>query len=115
MNLVFDGRPVPWARVKRGKHGNAYTPPKQDRHRQDLALMLKKAAQGKKWKGPVALNIIFDYLAETTEITLTESYYRTKPTRPDLDNLVKQVLEAIEDSGVIEDDKQVVFVSAKKV
>jgi Holliday junction resolvase RusA-like endonuclease len=113
--VSYEGGPVAWARVKRNAKGQAYTPAKQKAHRTGLAWAIKAAAGKKKFAGSVAVNVQFDYENKLTSITITEAVEAGKTTRPDVDNLLKQVLEAIEESGVIEDDAQVVFVTARKV
>ena len=118
INFTFPGRPVPWARVKRGRNGHAYTPPKQKAHREELAWAIKEAAAGEELKGPVCVDVTFDYGHKHTNIKIysrgeKDEYYRTKI--PDVDNLLKQLLEAIEDSGVVGNDSQVASVRAEKV
>jgi Holliday junction resolvase RusA-like endonuclease len=115
VSLNYEGTPVAWARVKRNAKGQAYTPAKQKAHRTGLAWAIKAAAGRKKFAGPVAVNVWFDYQNKLTSITITEAIEAGKTTRPDVDNLLKQLLEAIEESGVIEDDAQVVFITARKV
>lgn len=111
----FEGRPVPWARVKRNAAGKSYTPAKQRDHQKTLAWAIKVAAENKKLDGAVAVNVLFDYERDLTSITVTDAYQPGKTTRPDIDNLCKQVMEALEMSGVIKDDAQVVFITARKV
>jgi Holliday junction resolvase RusA-like endonuclease len=38
-----------------------------------------------------------------------------KDSRADLDNLIKELAEACEDSGLVKDDAQIAFVEAKKL
>ena len=117
MKLTFQGRPVPWARVARGRGGQTYTPAKQNLHRAKLAEALWVAARGKTFAGAVRVDVVFDYDLELTDIEITDIgaslAYRTK--RPDGDNLAKQVLEAIEKSGIVKDDAQVAILYAEKV
>ncbi len=115
IEVVLPGRPVPWARAgtKKGVH---YTPEKQKRHRRDLAILIRAAARARgidKLKGPVQLTVVAEYGAlqqtklyirqEVTDIGEKQPVVKT----PDVDNLLKQAMEALEDSGLIDNDKQV--------
>jgi Holliday junction resolvase RusA-like endonuclease len=65
----------------------------------------------------VRVEAVFDYPELETRITVTElppaPKYRTNV--PDVDNLAKQVLEALEESGVVRNDAQVTLLIAEKV
>lgn len=116
ISLTFPGRPVPWARVKRGRGGKAYTPAKQLKHRRDLAMMLKASAGDTKLTGPVCLRVRFDYARNETVIEITpgiKGMHRDK--RADVDNCAKAVMEAIELSGIVEDDAQIAYLEAEKI
>ena len=86
----------------------------------------------KKFEGPCELQAIFAYGKEPgTWLCLTdmESMENLRPThmpleigdefhagRPDIDNLVKQLMEAIQDSGILAgEDGQISMVMAAKV
>ena len=120
ISLTFPGRPVPWARVKRGKAGNTYTPPKQAKHREDVALMLKVAARKagiRKFEGPVCLRVRFDYGRNETVIELYPGIRGEHAFEEivDTDNLAKQIMEAVELSGVVDNDAQVAYLEAEKI
>lgn len=68
------------------------------------------------FNGPVGLYAEFDYAMSETRITLFEmSAERYKSTRCDLDNLIKEIAEACQDSGVLKDDAQIALIEAKKL
>ena len=119
IEVVIPGRPVPWARAG-SNHGRYFTPDKQRDHRQLLALLLRKAAQSqdiKQLTGPIDLGCVFDYGEGETRITveqINESSEGYRIARPDLDNLVKQIFEALEDSRLLGDDAQVALLHAEK-
>jgi Holliday junction resolvase RusA-like endonuclease len=120
IHVTIKGRPVPWARAKRGKNGKSYTPAKQKAHREMVAWEIRAAAaKTKKLKPPIEVIIKFNYKANSTYIQARGADDgwgedgRTK--RPDIDNLAKQILEALELSGIIGDDAEVAFLSARKV
>ena len=111
------GRPMPWARPT-GIHWRR-NPTRQLLNRRELTKAIQFAAieQGAApFSGPVSLSVEFDFNESVTTITMTEvasEDYRTK--RPDVDNLLKQVLEAIEGAGLVTDDAQIARVQAVKL
>ncbi len=119
IELKFEQRPVPWSRPARGKSGKMYTVPEQRKYIADLALMLKQAAGGEQFSGAVYANLLFDYQEENpcTIIQLKDFSFRPdlKTTRGDVDNLAKMVLEAVQLSGIVEDDAQIAMLKAEKV
>jgi Holliday junction resolvase RusA-like endonuclease len=127
ISATIKGRPVPWARAKRGKNGKSYTPAKQKAHREMLAWEIKAAAgKIKKLTPPIEVHLDFNYGRSETvvmiyskedgELDYDDRWPRGGRTkRPDIDNLAKQILEALELSGIIGDDAEVAFLSARKV
>ena len=119
MEVLYEGRPVAWARPAAGK-----TPKKQREHRAALAKALMFAPDATAFEGPVEVELVFDYVTNRTLIVFTEAdesiYGRAwKKTdgfvRPDIDNLEKQVLEAAQDAGIVADDVQFVKVTKVKI
>lgn len=47
-------------------------------------------------------------LVFTEDVVLSARYYRSGGQRPDIDNLVKMTMDALQKSGVIKNDRQVV-------
>jgi Holliday junction resolvase RusA-like endonuclease len=119
MELIFGGRPVPWARVARGRTGKGFTPSRQRLHGAALSRALALAPDRQKFEGPVRLEVTFDYAKNETRIgieTLAPGrFWRTEKRGGDLDNLVKQVMEALQAAGIVEDDAQVALIIADKV
>ena len=133
IELTIPGRPVPWARAgtNTGRH---YTPAKQAAHRKAVAWEIKIAAAASgigKFHGPTYLQALFVYgkdpgtwfrlfsidvmqnLDLIIPFDLGDVFH---PGRPDVDNLFKQLMEAIEDSGVLSgEDGQIAMVMAAKV
>lgn len=122
--LVFAGRPVPWARPARGKHGGK-TPAKQLFHRRALAKAMQFAEGRRAFEGPVRLTVLFNYRLNETTIRIegcSAVIYEPsnlkgggKAARADVDNLLKQVMEAAELAGIVADDVQFVNVTGEKV
>ena len=122
IELRFPGRPVAWARPRRGRNGKFFTAEKQARHLRDLVIAMtselaqKPTGAPSQMQGPVMLEANFMFGGENGgETWLRVSKIdagRTK--RSDLDNLVKQVAEALQAANVLADDAQIAFIVAKK-
>jgi Holliday junction resolvase RusA-like endonuclease len=119
LELTLPGRPVPWARARKSKWGGFFTPLRQAAHRETLAnlIALKMREQGiEQFTGPVGLYAEFDYAKPETRIQVFELHpHGYKATRCDLDNLIKELAEACQDSGLVKDDAQIALVEAKKL
>jgi len=102
------GEPVTQARARTGK-GHGYYPAKSAGYRKWAALSLRSQYAGKPpLSGPVKLGLLF---------------YRVRPKsnrsdwptiKPDLDNYVKMLCDALKDAGVLADDAQVCRLDAGK-
>lgn len=116
VEIWVEGEPVPKGRPRYGKGNHMYTPPKT----RDAENRIRKAWQeegGKEITGPVSISCWFylqtpknwskarKVLAEVGEI-LPEKV-------PDIDNLVKTVLDAL-NGLAFTDDKEVVRIFASK-
>lgn len=140
LELTIPGRPVPWARMQisknRSKTGKPimFTAKKQEAHRKVVEGFLKDVAYHEgiqKFEGPCYLQLLFVYGKQPEtwvrlyEIDSLENLEPSMPYergeefragRPDIDNLIKQLMEAIEDSGVlVGEDGQISMVMAAKV
>ncbi len=138
LEIVVPGRPVPWARAG-NKAGRFYTPKKRRNHRKYVAEVLANESRGVTGYqqnvliGPLLLQALFVF-SKTEPLTWfrlveLETLGNLEPTmlpiksdveyhtgRPDCDNLVKQIMEAIEDSGVLSgEDGQISMIHAAKV
>lgn len=112
VELAYPGRPQPWHRARKGdKTPRAL---RAMEHRANLALAIGIAAKGLSFDGPVGVEVDFDYQENETRIRITPKV-DGKTTRADVDNLSKQVLEALELAGVVLDDAQVSELHALKI
>lgn len=111
LTFTIPGTPVPWARSR--QRGRAhFTDPKVRRAQQAIAAAAR-AAGAEVIEGPVSVWMTFDYDADETKVGV-RSEGTGKATRPDVDNLIKNVLDAL--NGVCwHDDGQVAGISAVKV
>lgn len=124
MQIMFTiyGEPVPKGRPRfstRGKFPVAYTPEKTKNYESDVGMMAK-AAMGASNPLEGALEAFIyvtfpvpaSYSKKRTEACLIDSEKHTK--KPDLDNIVKAVLDGM-DKIVFENDSQITSIHATKV
>lgn len=110
--LVIPGRPVPWARAGT-KGSRRFIPEKQQAHKDWVhleAVALMRARRWAKVTAPVRVDVEFVY--RTPKRGAVDGQLRTG--RPDLDNLIKQILDSL-NGAVWADDAQVVEIAARKV
>lgn len=107
ISLTLPIHPVAWGRVKRGRYGQAYVPPKTARYERDVARLLRSAWKGPALEGALKVSLTF-FLAKPKRCK------RAHPAvRPDLDNFSKGVLDA--GNGILwADDGQIVECVAAK-
>jgi Holliday junction resolvase RusA-like endonuclease len=112
LTFTVPGVPVAWARARqRGRHH--FTAPEVTAAKRRVALAARRAGVEKVVDGPVLVELRFDYDAEETTVAVRPLEVG-KVTRPDIDNLAKLVLDAL--NGVAwEDDNQVAMLYAIKV
>ena len=103
--------PVAKGRPKITRHGRAYTPEKTRSFETAVKLFLKKEFRGKKpYSQALTVSLVF-HVKRPKSVSATK---RPLPTvKPDIDNLVKGVLDCL-NGIVIEDDAQVVSLAAEK-
>lgn len=116
MNLIIPGEPVAWQRAGRSKKGHFYTKEEtrtfERRIRGLVAVELMRSRIEKPYAGPVLLHVkaFFSALKETV---LGKGPRELKPTRPDVDNISKGILDAC-NGTVLTDDGQVSILVAEK-
>lgn len=119
LEVKLPGRPVPWARARKRKGTGYFTPVKQAAHRESLATLIQiemRALGIEQFTGPVALHVTFDYGKKETRLIvypLEDDRFHCK--LPDIDNLEKQILDALQDSKLVRNDSQIAIVRARKV
>lgn len=110
IKFTVPGAPVPWARA-RSKGAQRFTPPEVRAFKQVVRWAVTRAgwhSRRKPLKVAVIVEVQFFFKKKRAK-----KQVEVKATRPDLDNLVKCVLDAL--NGLIfEDDGQVVGITADK-
>lgn len=108
--LYVPGEPVAKARPRVGKGGRVYTPRKTQVHESKIREEWLENYEDEPTKNPVKISMTF-YLTKPKKIP--KDFPDTPQKRPDIDNLIKTVLDAL-NGLAYEDDKQIVKVSARK-
>lgn len=114
MKVVIPGVPVAWARARLGTRGVPFTPPKQ-RSWAALAQVWMLQALGARplLEGPLAVAVTAYWPRPASVPKRLGTAARWRPSRPDADNLGKQVCDAA--IGVLyADDAQVVELVVRK-
>ena len=113
--FVVPGKPLPWQRS--GHHGNTHYTPKAMAAHQELVRSHALLAGARKMEGPLKMTLAFIFMPPQTwsqkkqDLALGDGLWPTG--RPDLDNLVKEIKDAL--NGVLyEDDAQIVSLDATK-
>ena len=120
--IKIPGEPVAKARPRMTKEGRAYTPAKT-RAWEKMAAQVIALSWGNapKIDRPICMTIVAVFprtMSRPKRVSKEEwdSGLRTwRPAKPDLDNIVKAVLDAAQLSGVLADDLLVVGLSARKM
>ena len=94
-NLVIEGEPVPKARPRLGANGNIYTPKETKDYEDIVAWHAKKLPR---YKGNLLLEVAF--------------FCSSRRKTPDLDNLLKSLIDGLQKGGAIKDDVQVSRINA---
>ena len=103
----------PCQRPRLGKYGNTHNPIKYTKHKRLLAFLLKNSGIPKGDYRAVKLHYFFPYPAsEPKKNRIDLAPYNRKY---DVDNLVKSFFDALQDSGIIEDDRCICGVTAVKL
>jgi len=113
--LAVDPMPMPRPKVTtRGKHAHAYMPKKAREYIDNCATIMGAHWRQPPMEGPVAVYVTFVHARPVRLLRKRDPSGRIwKDTRPDIDNLVKAVLDAAQGAGVLGDDGQVVLVEAR--
>lgn len=93
---------------RRGKGVGTYTDDKTAAYENLVALAAYAAHKGPKLEGPLQMSV-------TAVLPKPKSAKRSHPTvKPDLDNIVKAILDGCNRAGIWGDDAQVVSIAASK-
>lgn len=120
--ISIPGHPVPKLRPRVTKSGRAYTPSRTKEWEQMAAQCIAlEWGNTPKVERPIQLVIAAVFSrpkkrpAKVTKEAWESGLRIWRPAKPDLDNLVKAVLDAAQMSGVLVDDYYVVDLAARKL
>ena len=109
MTIIIEGEPVAQGRPRFTRQGHAYDPPKSREYKERVALAAKKAMRGREMFAkpfPLWCEItVYRKIPKTFTggKRLAAEYNRYRPiTRPDADNYVKGILDAM--NGIVYED-----------
>lgn len=114
INLPWPGKPKPRPRVTTNERGESHTynPAEYTEWKQNIVELLahhKVAVEGK-----CKLEILFtEKDVHVRVIPITYEFERDKHVTADLDNLCGGVMDALENAGVLENDRDVVALNAQ--
>ncbi len=111
------GQPRPRACI-RGRHAGMYDPGTANDYKTAVKKAAREAASGHVFDGPVHLSVAVVFERPKSHLRANGDTKPSAPTfhvsKPDLDNIVKAVEDAITDSGIWTDDSLVVRITASK-
>lgn len=115
--LFVEGEPVPKARPRMGKGGNVFTPRTTTAAEKKIRAAWVAEYGAEPEDGPVQIFLTFRYPPLTSwpkwKKEAAEKTRISKATKPDIDNLAKTVMDAL--NGIAyTDDSRVAWLSAKK-
>ncbi len=96
------GNPVGWERAGRGRHGKSYTPARTRKWQNDIGRVACLSTTLHDLDMPLSVRMNF-YLPRPKR-----AKFARPATKPDLDNLSKSVLDALEKANIIKNDSRVV-------
>lgn len=118
IRVIIPGKPVPAARP-RVVHGHAYTPDGYARWKAYAAAVIRLAARGVTLPdGPLELVLTVTHPRPATRPQhVSPEAWATRMivpaiTRSDLDNHVKAVADALQDSGMLDNDNRIAHIVA---
>ena len=125
LRIIVKARPVGQPRPRAARFGNnirIYNPPTADEWRLAVELAAVEAARNQEWEPteePLGLRVVFWMPRPKAHHKASGELKDSAPTfchtKPDLDNLLKSTTDALETSGIVVRDQQVVAIEAVKL
>ena len=108
LNMKPHAAPRPRAAYMNGRV-RSYMPTKYQKWKSAAAFEFKRQTEQEPFDGPVKIKITFIYKRPKNLLRKKDPPHRLpKATLPDIDNLAKSCLDALQDAGVLENDSTVV-------
>lgn len=117
ISLTVSGMTIlPKQSFRIGRNGKHFQPKRLKNNAQGLAMHIRPHAPLHPWTGPVAVEIIAGLPFHKDESSFCrDSGWDWSDTKPDPDNLVKQVLDTLENCGFFRNDSQVARLAVTKI
>ena len=116
LSYFVPGRPVPKQSYRASKFGG-YQPKRVTDFKKVAQLIANNAAKKQGWKkadGPLLLKLVFRFRCPSSARKADRLIYRWRKERPDLDNLLKSIIDSLSQS-LMEDDSQICCVVSIKI
>lgn len=117
--LTVEGKPIPKARPRMSGYGHAYTPQRTKGRENVIAFAWIQKFGFTKTERPVRLSVKYTFTVPKSwsKARRDEAMQREVPHtgRPDLDNLNKAVLDALNGIAYVDDSQVVVYGNMSKV
>ena len=108
LNMKPCAAPRPRAAYINGRV-RSYMPKKYQKWKSAAAFEFKRQSEQDQFDGPVKIKITFIYKRPKNLLRKIDPPHRLpKATLPDIDNLAKSCLDALQDAGVLKNDSKVV-------
>lgn len=117
VRFAISGNVVPWARAGRGRSGHSFTPAKQRNYMNVIKDACDQAMEGRPpMEGPLAMDVVavYPWPKSTPKKRREAPDGAWKYTKPDADNIIKIVKDAIEGIAYV-NDAQVSAEQARKL
>ena len=117
IRILIEGDPVAKGRPRFAMVNGkpiTFTPSKTRNFEAVVSLIARQQAPETPLEGPLAVDIFFAFTVPKSRAK-KKAQGTYKDTRPDLDNLIKAVLDGLNTAGIWRDDAQIATLSASKV
>ncbi len=115
LTFTIEGKPIASARPRFSKFGRAYLPKATKEAKAKVCKIAHSENQNRPpIEQPVSVVMTF-YFAPPKHLYKKRMSRQVRPKKPDIDNLIKTVLDGLSQAKVFKDDNLVVDISAQKL
>jgi Holliday junction resolvase RusA-like endonuclease len=112
---VIPGAPVQLNRARHGKYGVYHDPKNKQQKRHIINLLLESCPVGIQIGPNQPMGLVVEFIHKRP-VRLNRrkdtSARIPKTTKPDVDNLIKMIMDALQETPLLHDDKQVIMICA---
>jgi Holliday junction resolvase RusA-like endonuclease len=117
VRILIEGDPVAKGRPRFAMVNGkpiTFTPSKTRNFEAVVSLIARQQAPETPLEGPLAVDIFFAFTVPKSRAKKKTQAQRYKDTKPDIDNLIKAVLDGLNTAGIWRDDAQIAILRAAK-